>query len=91
MDKKMTSTLADTLRILSPTLPPTLITPKNLANMSSIVQHLPGAITTFFGFECPLDDTPRADILLRVTAGKEGQKTFGRQQCSHAVTGYYSK
>lgn len=73
----ITSTLADTLRVLGPALPPSLISPENLANMSAIVRHLPGAITTFFGFECRLgDDAPWADILLRVVADEAGVATL---------------
>ena len=69
----MTSSLADTLRVLTPSLPPTLITPGNLTDIRQVVRHLPGPITSFFGFECPLEDISRTDILLRITAGQEGQ------------------
>ena len=51
---------------------PDLIGPASIESILPIAAQLPGAITSFFGFECPLgSDEPRADFLVSV-------KTEGR-------------
>ena len=79
----MMNTLADTLAVLGPDLPPALISPENLAHIAATVQHLPGAVTTFFGFECALsDETPQADFLIRVTPNEVGASILAGRSAS---------
>jgi hypothetical protein len=82
----MMNSLADTLTVLGSDLPPALISPENLANIAGVVQHLPGAVTTFFGFECALgDETPQADFLARTTANEAGVSILAGKNTSAAL------
>src|ERR1051326_8497721 len=48
----------------APYLPVGLVSPEALANIRGIAKVLPGALTDFFGFECPLGtDEATADFL----------------------------
>ncbi|MBN1219837.1 MAG: hypothetical protein JXM69_12990 [Anaerolineae bacterium] len=82
----MMNSLADTLTVLGPDLPPALISPENLVNIAAVAQYLPGAITTFFGFECALgDEMPRADFLTRTTANEVGVSILAGHNASAAL------
>jgi len=64
----MTESLSSTLRaVVNPYIPPALISSEHLEQISATVQHLPAPITTFFGYECRLQESSaRADFLLCV-------------------------
>lgn len=50
---------------VTPHIPCDLISPHEVSNISRIASLLPGNLTNFFGFECPLGvDEPRADFLV---------------------------
>ncbi len=64
----MTESLSSTLRaVVNPYIPSALISSEYLEQINATVRHLPAQITTFFGYECRLQDSkPRADFLLCV-------------------------
>lgn len=64
-----TFTAADYLSPFYDAIPTALIPHDNLEGMSRIAAQLPGALTSFFGFECRLGDTDAAsDILFAINA-----------------------
>lgn len=64
----MTESLSNTLQaVVNPYIPSALISSEHLEQINTTVQHLPAQITTFFGYECRLQEsTPHADFLLCV-------------------------
>jgi hypothetical protein len=64
----MTESLSTVLRaVVNPHIPSALISSEHLEQINATVQHLPAEITTFFGYECRLQESkPRADFLLCV-------------------------
>ncbi|MEQ8661028.1 MAG: hypothetical protein RLW62_09445, partial [Gammaproteobacteria bacterium] len=61
-------TVADYLRIVAPGVPPALIERPALDAIVALAARLPGTLTSFCGFECPLGTaTARADFLLCAT------------------------
>ncbi len=65
----MIPTLAEAVLAVSPYIPAKLISGKNLRHMRAIASHLPGAIASFWGFECRLgEEAPLGDFLISVKA-----------------------
>lgn len=76
--------VADYLRAVAADLPSSLVDAVALSEIVELADHLPGTLTSFFGFECPLGETAaRADFLLcstrveghaRVLAGTHAER-----------------
>jgi len=65
----MIPTLAQTVFAVSPYIPAKLISGKNLRHIRAIASHLPGALASFWGFECRLgEEAPQGDFLISVKA-----------------------
>lgn len=77
----MTSSLNDIVTAISPTIPPTLISPRALAAIGAVAKHFPTTLGNTIGFECPLSTgTAEADFFLRVS-GTWGQSLLaGKSQ-----------
>ncbi|MBO1345923.1 MAG: hypothetical protein EBE86_000290 [Hormoscilla sp. GUM202] len=70
----MILTLAETVFAVSPYIPAKLISGKNLRHIREIASHLPGAIASFWGFECRLGESaPQGDFLICLKAEEEGR------------------
>ncbi|MEQ8494270.1 MAG: hypothetical protein RLW42_08640 [Gammaproteobacteria bacterium] len=75
--------VADYLRLVAPALPNALVDASSRTTIEALAERLPGALTSFCGFECPLDTAAaRADFLLcstreeghvAVLAGRHGE------------------
>ncbi len=73
-------TAADYLTPFRDAIPPTLIAPANLAAMEQIAAQLPGALTSFFGFECRLGENDAATDILFALDAREMAALAGRRQ-----------
>lgn len=72
-------TAADYLSPLYDAIPTPLIARDNLAAMRQIAAQLPGALTSFFGFECRLGDTDAASDLLFAINAREMKAMAGQR------------
>lgn len=79
------NTLEETLNlIVAPYIPSQLISPAHLSHINEIGRILPGAMTSFFGFECRLGESaPRADFLACIKVADGGREILAGQ---HATT-----
>ena len=68
----MASSLNDMVSAISPTIPPSLISPHALEAIAAVAKHFPITLSTTVGFECPLAAGAEADFFLRVS-GAWGQ------------------
>ena len=60
--------LADYVQLAAAHLPDALVSPQSLNDIATLAAPLPGAISSFFGFECPLSTpTGEADFLVCCT------------------------
>lgn len=70
----MIPNFAETVFAVAPYIPAKLISGKNLRHIIAIASQLPGALASFWGFECRLgEEAPQGDFLLSVKAEEEGR------------------
>lgn len=77
----MNDTLQETLNlVVAPYIPPQLISPTHLSHIGEVACSLPGAISSFFGFECRLGErVPRADFLACIKVADGGREILAGQ------------
>ena len=85
------STLLDYMNAaVRPYLSAALISPNALSNIGSIAALLPGALTDFFGFECPLGaEDAKADFLICAQANHGGRAVLADHQPGDNLPEYF--
>ena len=85
MNITVDNSLAGSLKLLKPTISH-LIAPECWHKIESIAAVLPGAITSFFGFECRMGiEEAHADFLICADAGQLGRKVLADDEYSAAL------
>lgn len=72
-------TANDYLATFCDAIPPVLVSPADLAAMRAIARQLPGALTSFFGFECRLGETDAPSDILFAVNKRELEVLAGRR------------
>jgi hypothetical protein len=67
-----------------------LISPEALSNICGIASLLPGALTDFFGFECPLGvRQPQGDFLVCCRASQGGREVLNGQKPERTLPAFF--
>jgi len=81
--------LEETLRPVAPYVPDTLISRACLAEIGAVARDLPGAVSSFFGFECRLGDPqPSADFLVCTRADNREHEALAGTDFPDAPPGH---
>ncbi len=77
------NSLIDYLKLLKPNIPSQLISSENWGKIETVAGVLPRAITSFFGFECPLRiEEAHADFLICADAKEAGRQILADENYS---------
>lgn len=83
--------LSDYLTLLRPEIPPQLISSECWQHVDTVAQKLPCALTSFWGFECPLGTkSADADFLICATAENGGRQVLAGNQRTTPLTDVWS-